>query len=398
MIGDISRNPVDIRTLRVDQVGSLACPPELRNAFAAFDLGHMTAEDLERIKDAAVVATLRKQDQIGFPVVTDGELRRRNWQDSFAGAVTGFDVPDRVSYDLVRDLGVSTKPLARAEQDFAAAGPAILTRRPVRERLRLTRNVPLKEFEFAKCHTSSTLKATILSPDRIVQRYDHENSRGIYKDKDAFLADVIAINREIIRGLVEAGCRYIQVDAPGYTAYVDEISLNRMRARGEDPEANLRRSINAENAMIEGFPGVTFGIHVCRGNARTRDPATGKLVAQFHREGHYDAIAERLFTSLNHHRWLLEYDSDRAGGFEPLRFMPKGRVAVLGLVSTKANEIESLDFLRQRVEIASRFIDLSQLALSPQCGFGGSWAENVEIDEQWKKFERMMEAARLIWN
>src|SRR5262249_49692124 len=143
----------------------------------------------------------------------------------------------------------------------------------------------------------------------ISQRFAYERSTSVYKDMDDFLADVVAINRQIVGTLVEAGCRYIQIDAPGYTAYVDQVSLDRMRTRGEDPEANLERSINADNAIINGFDGVTFGIHVCRGNPRTVDAATGRVMPQWHREGHYDGIAEQLFNGLRHERLLLEYDS-----------------------------------------------------------------------------------------
>src|SRR5262249_29609131 len=196
---------------------------------------------------------------------------------------------------------------------------------PAIERLKLAHNIPLEEYRFASSVATTPVKVTVLSADRISQRFAYERSTAVYKDMDAFLADVIAINRQIIASLVAAGCRYIQIDAPGYTAYVDQISLDRMRARGEDPDANLQRSIAADNAMIEGFDGVTFGIHVCRGNPRTIDPATGKVMPQWHREGHYDAIAERLFNGLAHGRLLLEYDSDRAGGFAPLRFVPEDK-------------------------------------------------------------------------
>ena len=144
---------------------------------------------------------------------------------------------------------------------------------------------------------------------------------------DAFLEDVIAIEREMIAEVVKLGCRYVQIDAPGFTAYVDPPSIERMRARGEDPTENLDRSIRAENAIIEGFPGVTFGIHVCRGNG-----------PGWHCEGPYDPIAEKLFVGLKHDRLLLEYDTDRAGSFEPLRFVPAGNIAVLGLISTKVSQ------------------------------------------------------------
>jgi 5-methyltetrahydropteroyltriglutamate--homocysteine methyltransferase len=170
-----------------------------------------------------------------------------------------------------------------------------------------------------------------------------------------------------------------------------------MRSRGEDPERNLQRSIDADNALIEGFPGVTFGIHICRGNARTTDPVTGKLVPQWHREGSYDAIAERLFNSLKHHRLLLEYDSERAGSFEPLRLIPKDKIVVLGLVTTKSADLESVDELKRRINQASRYLPLDQLALSPQCGFGGIDSRVMSEEEMWRKLERIVDTAAQVW-
>jgi 5-methyltetrahydropteroyltriglutamate--homocysteine methyltransferase len=205
---------------------------------------------------------------------------------------------------------------------------------------------------------------------------------------DHFLADVVAIERQIVTSLVEAGCRYVHVDAPGFTAYVDPPSLAQMRARGEDPEQNFARSLKAEAALVAGFPGATFGIHLCRGNQRS----------MWHREGSYDAIAERLFNELPHDRFLLEYDTERAGSFEPLRFVPKGRVVVLGLVSTKAPELETLDTLKRRIDQASRFVPLDQLALSPQCGFASDVVGNLlSPDDQRRKLERVVEVARQVW-
>jgi 5-methyltetrahydropteroyltriglutamate--homocysteine methyltransferase len=202
----------------------------------------------------------------------------------------------------------------------------------------------------------------------------------------------------MISELVAAGCRYIHIDAPGFTAYVDQISLDRMRSRGEDPDQNLDRAIKAENAVIEGFDDVTFGLHICRGNPRGVDPVTGKVMPQWHREGHYDAIAERLFSGLKHQRLLLEYDSDRAGGFDPLRFIRKGTVAVLGLVTTKSATLESVDELKRRIDDAARRLPIDQLALSPQCGFSsGVGAVQIGEDEQWRKLERIMETARAVW-
>ncbi|HWG05028.1 MAG TPA: cobalamin-independent methionine synthase II family protein [Beijerinckiaceae bacterium] len=383
----------DLRRIRVDQVGSLVNPQFLLDAFVARDAGKLSDDQLAKAQDEAIVQSIAKQDAIGFPFVTDGEMRRRNFQDGFADSVSGYERAQTIAYHL----GVSQEPNARAEQNFAADGPAIVTRRGVVEKLKLVTNVPLNEFRFAQGHTRSPVKATILSPDRIVQRFAYERSTDIYRDREAFLADVVAIERKMIVELIEAGCRYIQIDAPGYTAYVDEVSLSRMRARGEDPARNLDMSIAADNDLIRGFEGVLFGIHICRGNARTRDPKTGRVAAQFHREGHYDAIAERLFTSLDHDRWLLEYDSERAGDFTPLGFFPKDRIVVLGVVTTKSSDVESKDDLRRRIDDAARFLPVEQLAISPQCGFGGLGHVTITQDEQWRKMERLLEVAADVW-
>jgi len=383
----------NLKLLRVDQVGGLCPPAGLRQVFEAWKAGTAGADALDRAKDQAVRAVIARQEAIGFPILTDGELRRRNFQESFSESVSGFDVP---AEDKSME-GVSVAPLVRAEQNFSAPGPAIRTRRPVVERLHLTRNVPLGEYQFSSKIAARPVKVTVLSPDRISQRFDWQQSKAVYPDMDAFLADVVAITRQIISGLVDAGCRYIQIDAPGYTAYVDKVSLDRMRARGEDPDENMARSIAADNATIAGFDGVTFGIHLCKGNPRTIDPATGKVMPQWHREGHYDAIAERLFGELKHDRLLLEYDDERSGSFAPLRYVRKGKTVVLGLVTTKRADLESLDLLRRRIDDAVQYLPLEQMALSPQCGFGGLDSISIPEEDQWRKFERILETARLVW-
>ena len=402
-----------LNSLRVDQVGSLVGPAYLIDAIKLRRIGDIDDEGLRAARDDAVRHVLRRQQDIGFPIASDGELRRENFQDSFGMAVSGYDIP-RGTEDFSQQK-LNSQPFERSEQDFAGPGPAIVTRRPVVNRLQLVRNVPLEEYRFASgvesgvksgvtgavtgAMTKNPVKVTLIGPDRVAQRFDLERSRAVYRDMDEFVADVVLIQRQMIGELVDAGCRYIQIDAPGYTAYVDPLSLERMRSRGEDPEANLRRSIAADNALIAGFEGVTFGIHICRGNPRTVDAKTGSILPQWHREGHYDAIAEQLFGQLKHQRLLLEYDSDRAGGFAPLRFVQKGAVAVLGLVSTKTAEIESVDSLKRRIDDASRYLAVEQLAISPQCGFGSNNPENARLAEeiQWRKLERVMDAANAIW-
>ena len=386
----------ELHRIRIDHIGSLVRPAILKDVFARFDRGQASRQQLAQTQDDAIREVIAKQEAHGLPVVTDGEFRRHSFQESFSECVSGFEVPKNVSlYYENRDLNLT--PLQRAEQNFDEAGPAIITRRPAVQRLKLVRNLPLEEFRYAQSVAKVPAKVTVLGPDRIAQRFKWEASKGVYLDLDDFVGHVVAIERQIIAELVNAGCKYIQIDAPGYTAYVDKVSLERMRSRGEDPERNLQRSIEADNALIEGFPGVTFGIHVCRGNARTTDPVTGKLVPQWHREGSYDAIAERLFNSLKHERLLLEYDSERAGGFEPLRLVPNDKVVVLGLVTTKSSDLEPLDELKRRIDVASKYLPLEQLALSPQCGFGGIDSKVLSQDEMWRKFDRIVETAEQVW-
>ncbi len=390
------KNRIDLNRLRVDQNGSLAAPQSLREAFERHARAEIDDAELRAAQDQAIVDVVRSQEVIGWPIVTDGEFRRRNFQESFSAAVSGFDVPAHV--ERLQDWREPNRPLHRTEQNFDAQGPAIATRRAAAERLRLKRNIVLDEYRFTARFAQNTIKVSLIGPDRISQRFAWERSQAVYKDIDEFIADVVAIERQMISELVDAGCRYVQIDAPGFTAYVDKVSLERMRSRGEDPDTNLDRAIAAENAVIAGFDGVTFGLHICRGNPRGTDPVTGKVLPQWHREGHYDAIAERLFSGLKHHRLLLEYDSERAGSFDALRFIGKGTIAVLGLVTTKSAVLELLDDLRRRIDDAARHLPLDQLALSPQCGFSsGVGAVQLGEDEQWRKFERIMETARAVW-
>jgi 5-methyltetrahydropteroyltriglutamate--homocysteine methyltransferase len=262
-------------------------------------------------------------------------------------------------------------------------------RAPATARLRLVRSFPLEEYRFVRSVATGPVKVTLMGPDRVAQMCDIAGSRSVYPDSDAFLADVVRIQRQMVEELVAAGCDYVQLDEPSYTGYVDPPTLERMRAGGEDPLRNLERAIAADNAVIAGLQGrATFGLHVCRGNR----------ASMWHREGTYDAIAERLFSGLAFDRLLLEYDTERAGGFEPLRYVPKGKVVVLGLITTKTGRVETVDELARRIDAASRFVPLDQLALSPQCGFASGIAGNLLTeDEQWRKLDVMLETARKVW-
>jgi 5-methyltetrahydropteroyltriglutamate--homocysteine methyltransferase len=379
-------NPLDV--VRTDVVGSLLRPAVWRKARAEFDEGRLSAEAFRRIEDEAVRDAIRFQENLGLDVVTDGEIRRLNFQDSFGAAVRGF-AASAGSMRATEQRVAGGKALERFDlPDLHDDGPAVTRRRPVLERLRLERNLLLDEYGFASRHAKQPLKVTLIGPDRISQRFAHEQSKAVYADVDAFLQDVVAIERRMIGEVADAGCRYVQIDAPGYTAYVDAPSLEAMAKRSEDPMRNFERSLRADAELVKGFDAVTFGIHLCRGNQHS----------MWHREGHYDAIAERLFNELPHRRFLLEYDSPRAGSFAPLRYVPKGKLCVLGLVSTKVPELETVDGLRRRIEEAARYLPLEQLALSPQCGFASDVIGNrVSEDDQKRKLEVVVETARRVW-
>lgn len=380
----------ELANIRNDVVGSLLRPPELKQARQRYDEGKLSLGELRRIEDRGIRSAVRLQEELGLAVVTDGEYRRLNFQDSFGESVSGYDA-GKASLKFYEQRVEGSNPLQRWEIPVRGEekGTAVSQRRPVVDPLRLVRNGPLEEYRFVSQVAQKPAKVTLIGPDRISQRFDWQNSKAIYPSMDAFMADVVKIQREVIRGLVEAGCRYVQIDAPGYTAYVDPPSLQAMRDRGEDPKENFNRSLKADNQVLEGFDDVTFGIHLCRGNQRS----------MWHREGSYDDIAERLLNELKHDRFLFEYDTPRAGGFEPLRFLPKGKVVVLGLVSTKVPQLEKIDELKRRIEAASKYAPLEQLAISPQCGFSSDVVGNlISEDDQRRKLEIVVETSRQVWS
>ena len=379
----------ELVNIRNDVVGSLLRPPHLKQARVEYDEGKLSLEELRQTEDQEIRRAVHFQEELGLAVVTDGEYRRLNFQDSFGESVSGYDA-GKASIKFYEQRVEGSKPLQRWEIPHTGEekGTAVSQRRPVAEGLRLARNIPLEEYLFVSQVAQKPAKVTLIGPDRISQRFDWQNSQAIYSNMDAFVADVVKIQREMIRGLADAGCRYVQIDAPGYTAYVDPPSLQAMRDRGEDPKENFSRSLKADNQVLEGFDDVTFGIHLCRGNQRS----------MWHREGSYDDIAERLLNELKHDRFLFEYDTPRAGGFEPLRFLPKGKVVVLGLVSTKVPQLEKIDDLKRRIDEASRYAPLEQLAISPQCGFSSDVVGNlISEDDQKRKLEIVVETARQVW-
>ena len=380
-------SPTIIRYSRVDQVGSLLRPQALKDAYSRHGNGELSDEELARIQDESVKSLIAQQEAQGLSILTDGEYRRLNFQDSFVESVSGF-VPKIQTMQFQESRTLGGAALQRWVPDSGKTDPALQYWRPIASRLRLARNVPLREWRSASVLTDRPVKATLIATDRICENFQRQNAAGVYVGAEQYRADVIAIEREIVQQLAVAGCPYIQHDAPSYTAYVDAKALDRMRGLGIDPMQQMSQSMAADNAVIEGIAGVTFGIHLCRGNVRS----------MWHREGGYDAIAEQLFNGLRHHRLLLEYDTERAGGFAPLRFVPKDKTVVLGLVSTKVPELESVDGLKRKIEAASRYIALEQLALSPQCGFSSNIVGNlITEDDQWRKLELVQRVALDIW-
>lgn len=394
-VGEYNRGPavianrfLEIARSRVDHVGSFLRPEALKQAFRRFAVGEIDRASLIAEQDSAIRAVIERQARVGLPVVSDGEYRRLNWQVSFS-EVEGWDLWTGSWKGFLANpdlLLPGESPQSRGED------AVVSFRAPATARLRLIDNFPLAEFRFAQSVCAAPVKAMLMGPDRVAQMCDIERSAPYYRDVDSLLADVVAIQSQMLGQLAEAGCRYVQIDEPSFTGYVDPPTLERLRARGENPLANLERAIAADNRVIAGLSGkVVTGLHICRGNR----------ASMWHREGSYDGIAERVFGGLRFDRLLLEYDTARAGGFEPLRFVPRGSagpVVVLGLITTKSGRVETIDELRRRIDEAARFVPLDQLALSPQCGFASGIGGNfLTEDEQWRKIDAMLETARRVW-
>lgn len=375
----------ELKRMRVDQVGSFLRPEDLKAAFLRHARGQLPMEGLVAAQDEAIAALIATEEAHGLPFVTDGEYRRLNWQVSFSD-VSGWDL---WSGSWAQFLA-SPDNLGAGEHHNSKGADAVLSfRTPATARLKLETSFPAGELAFIRKTTKTPAKITLMGPDRVCQMCDIDGSKPFYADADAFLADVVAIQKAMVAGLIEGGAAYVQIDEPSFTGYVDPPTLERMAARGEDPLKNLKRAIAADNAVIAGLAGkAVFGLHICRGNR----------ASMWHREGKYDGIAEAVFGGLAYDRLLLEYDTERAGGFEPLRFVPKGTMVVLGLITTKSGAVETVDELRRRLDEASRSIDLDQVALSPQCGFASGIGGNaLSESQQWRKIDVMMETARRVW-
>ena len=357
--------------IRSDVIGSLLRPDDLKLARERFDRGELSPAALKQVEDRAVDEAVQLQEAAGLDVVTDGELRRYAFFGHLIDALDGFD-----------KLGGWAIPFHNE------AGERLVFKRPVVvDKLRWRRSMCAEELTYLRARTRKPTKVTLISTQQAAAYYDPDKSTGAYPTRDAYLADIVDLTRREIEELVRLGCDYVQIDAPQYAALLDPGLREGYRQRGSDPDRLIDRCIEMDNAVIGEHPGVTFGLHICRGNNQS----------MFYASGGYEPIA-RVFTKSRFQRFLLEYDDQRSGGFEPLRAVPDDRVVVLGLVTTKSPRLESVEALCARVEEAARLVPQERLALSPQCGFASTMEGNrLTPAEQQAKLRRVAETANRIW-
>ena len=357
---------------RSDVVGSLLRPPYLMDARARLERGDLTDAEFKRIEDRAVDEAVALQEAAGLDVITDGEMRRYAFYGHLVEALEGFDKFAGWSIAFHDDEGHQAK----------------LQRPVVVEKLKWRRQMSVEEFTYLRGRTKKPVKVTLISAQQAAAYYDPDKSRGAYATRDAYLADLVDFTRREIAELQRLGCQYVQIDAPQYAALLDEQIREGYRQRGSDPDQLLAASVELDNAIIEGHRGITFGIHICRGNHRS----------MFYASGGYDRIARQVFERSKFDRFLLEYDDERSGSFEPLGHVPDDRVVVLGLVSSKHPQLEPIDELESRIKEASRIVPLDRLALSPQCGFASTHEGNrLSPDDQRMKLELVARTARQVW-
>jgi 5-methyltetrahydropteroyltriglutamate--homocysteine methyltransferase len=352
-------------------VGSLLRPAYLKEARDLHAEGKLSDVSFKQIEDRAVDEAVEVQTRAGIEVVTDGEARRYAFYGHLIDAVEGFD-----------KYGGWAIPF-RDEK-----GEKLVLQRPVVvSKMRRKRPLCAEEFTYLRARTQHPAKTTMISAQQAAAYYDADKSKAAYASVDAYLADLVDILRDEVEELIRLGCTYIQIDSPQYTALLDPELRDGYRKRGNDPDRLLDLSIAMDNAVIGQHPGITFGLHLCRGNNQSR----------FYAAGDYGPIA-RIFRNTRFQRFLLEYDDERSGGFEPLRQVPDDRTVVLGLVSSKKPGLENKDELKSRIEAASAFVPLERLALSPQCGFASTMEGNlVTPADQDAKLKLVAETAREVW-
>ncbi len=360
-----------LANVRCEVIGSLLRPGYLSDARRRLEGGELTPAEFKRIEDRAVDEAIDLQVEVGIDVITDGEMRRYAFYGHLIDSLEGFD--------KFGGWGIKFRD---------EAGEEIRLRRPVVvDKLRRRRSMCLEEWTYLRARTRRRAKVTLLSVQQAAAYYDPERSRGAYPTRDAYLADIVDITRREIEELRRAGCTYVQIDAPQYAALLDPELREGYRVRGSDPDQLLDACIEMDNAIVAGHPGMTFGLHICRGNNQSK----------YYAEGGYEPIA-RVLSRTSFDRYLLEYDDARSGGFEPLANVAEGRVVVLGLVTTKRPTLEDPGELRRRIAEAARYVPIERLALSPQCGFASTWEGNrLSVSDQRAKLKLVAEVARSVW-
>jgi 5-methyltetrahydropteroyltriglutamate--homocysteine methyltransferase len=357
---------------RADHVGSLLRPATLKEARARRAKGELAAADLTAIEDREIARIVRKQEEIGLQSVTDGEFRRSWWHLDFLWGLDGVE-----RYAMERGM-------AFAGMQTRAEGARVVGT------LGFSGHPMLEHFRFIKARTSHTPKMTIPAPSALYGRVGRDAiSSTAYPTLDQFFIDLGVAYREAVRAFADAGCRYLQLDEVFIAMLCDPGYRAAQQGRGDDPQKLAEIYADMINAAMSDIPAdMMITMHLCRGNYRSTHMGSGA----------YDAVADVLFNRIKVHGYFMEYDTARAGGFEPLRLLPKDRVAVLGLVTTKSGQLESKDEIKRRIAEAARFADIDQLCLSPQCGFASTEEGNVLAEgEQWAKLAMIVEVAEEVW-
>jgi 5-methyltetrahydropteroyltriglutamate--homocysteine methyltransferase len=358
-------------TYRSDVIGSLLRPAYLKEARKKRESGELSHVEFKKIEDRAVDEAIDTQLQAGLDVITDGEMRRYAFYGHLVDSVEGYD-----------KFGGWAIPFHDDE------GNEVVIKRPVVvSKLRRVRPLCEEEFVYLRAKTEHPAKVTIISAQQAAAYFDAEKSKGAYATIDVYLADLVDILKTEVEELIRLGCTYIQIDSPQYTGLLDPGIREGYRKRGNDPDKLLDRCVELDNAVIGNHPGVTFGLHMCRGNNQSK----------YYASGDYEPIAS-VFERTKFNNFLLEYDDDRSGGFEPLKHVPEDRTVVLGLVTSKKPKLESKDELKQRIEEASKYVPMDRLALSTQCGFASTEEGNLlTATDQHAKLKLVAETAKQVW-
>ena len=362
-----------IPPFRADHVGSLLRPKTINDAFKNYKAGSITREEVIAIEDAAIKEVIKLQQDVGLQVVTDGEFRRASYWSTFVERVDGLDISDS-RFTFHDEDG--------HDQKFTAPIVTKKVSRPV--------SIAGDEFYFLKNNTQQTPKITIVSPPTMhMFRLEKTIKPGVYDSTKDYFSDLAQVYREEINALADAGCTYIQLDDVPIPMLSDPKVQARVKEEGLNPIQLMDDYIELFNDCLSERPkGVAIAVHMCRGNYK------GKFLS----EGGYETFADKFFNELNVDAFFLEYDSPRAGDFEPLKYVPKNKMVVLGLVSSKAPQMESIDSLKTRIDEAAKFVDIDQLALSPQCGFASTVAGNpITLDDEKAKLSLIVEVADQVW-